>query len=521
MDRRSPGRRERQARPQTASFIAEPARLRTVRSVTRRTGTNRPERPRPALAQQTALRVLLALVLLPFWFLILRGTETPNVDDEAANIIANSGTGWRLENTYMAARAAVDERGPGHPKAYRSGEPRNDGLRILAVGDSYTYGYGLPSRADAWPSLLEEELRTRGIDATVAAYAEPGASLFSYSDWFDNLENCEPADTCNPERFDAVIVGFYANDFHPRQGDTITARTDTPPGPPSRIQTSPYEEYAGEAARNITTRAGNVPVYWMPLTGVGSNPQSRNTPVNWDPDRWWGLLKDSGMIRTATEHAEAAVAKLDAAALMANPGEYHPSRALQLAYARDAAELFTGTKTAAARTTTDDVVLETTPRARTTVNGGEITLTYESQPNWFCNELTDLGPAIENMAPLLIAPGPALDGAACRDGRTVLTIGGEEHTLPAEPCMENGAPHLRVQFRPGVRATLRVTTTAGTTMSRVVLDQDGNRKTLPAEPIGQETRIQLPETVGLLVSSGGSCTDTDRSAVNVTVKLTR
>jgi len=462
------------------------------------------------------LRILLAFILLPFWFLITRNTETPTVDEKAATIIENAPIGWRLENTRMAAEAALEERGDGHPKAWRGRVGGSESLRILAVGDSYTYGYGLTSRYDAWPALLEDELRQRGIDASVATYAEPGASLFSYSDWFDNLENCTPLGDCAPKDFDAVIVGFYANDFHPRAGDSITGGNATPPGPPSRITTSPFERHAGAAADNITRRAGAVPVYWMPLAGIGSNTQSDNRQVNWDPDRWWELIKDSGMVRVATRQAEAAVSRLDAAALMANPGEYHPSRALQAAYARDAAELFTKERTSTPNA--DELTVETTPGTTTRIEDGQATYTYAGDPTWFCDALTERNLRPEAALPLLIAPGPALEAATCRNGVMHLSINGNEHVLPSEPCMEIGSPHLRLRFRPTVTATLRVHAPAGNTVHRVVLDQDGNRVVLPAEQHGEETTVHLPETVGLLVTSGGRCGDVPSSPISVTLQ---
>jgi len=40
-------------------------------------------------------------------------------------------------------------------------------LRILALGDSLTAGYGLASKAQAYPALLEQRLRARGHDVKV------------------------------------------------------------------------------------------------------------------------------------------------------------------------------------------------------------------------------------------------------------------------------------------------------------------------------------------------------------------
>ena len=50
--------------------------------------------------------------------------------------------------------------------AYGAAEPSFRPVRILALGDSLTAGYGLAAEA-SFPAVLERELRDRGIDASV------------------------------------------------------------------------------------------------------------------------------------------------------------------------------------------------------------------------------------------------------------------------------------------------------------------------------------------------------------------
>jgi acyl-CoA thioesterase-1 len=47
------------------------------------------------------------------------------------------------------------------------GAAQAETLRILALGDSLTAGYGLPSKQDAWPALLEAKLRKQGYDVSI------------------------------------------------------------------------------------------------------------------------------------------------------------------------------------------------------------------------------------------------------------------------------------------------------------------------------------------------------------------
>ena len=53
-------------------------------------------------------------------------------------------------------------------------------FRIVAIGDSYTYGWGVPVE-DAWPKVLERRLLARGYDVEVANLGQPGASPADYS----------------------------------------------------------------------------------------------------------------------------------------------------------------------------------------------------------------------------------------------------------------------------------------------------------------------------------------------------
>lgn len=54
------------------------------------------------------------------------------------------------------------------------------GARILAVGDSFTYGWGV-SVEQSWPKALEARLRERGYDVEVANLGQPGGSPLAYA----------------------------------------------------------------------------------------------------------------------------------------------------------------------------------------------------------------------------------------------------------------------------------------------------------------------------------------------------
>lgn len=54
------------------------------------------------------------------------------------------------------------------------------GTRIVAIGDSFTYGWGVGVE-QSWPKVLEASLRERGYDVEVANLGQPGASPVVYA----------------------------------------------------------------------------------------------------------------------------------------------------------------------------------------------------------------------------------------------------------------------------------------------------------------------------------------------------
>ena len=75
-------------------------------------------------------------------------------------------------------------------------------VKLVALGDSLTAGYGLPL-ADAFPTKLQAALKAKGIDATVANAGVSGDTASGAK---------ERLDWSVPDGTDAVIVELGAND---------------------------------------------------------------------------------------------------------------------------------------------------------------------------------------------------------------------------------------------------------------------------------------------------------------------
>ena len=57
---------------------------------------------------------------------------------------------------------------------------RSGAKRVLAIGDSFTYGWGVDAK-DSWPKVMEGELRRGGLEIEVANLGAPGAGPREYS----------------------------------------------------------------------------------------------------------------------------------------------------------------------------------------------------------------------------------------------------------------------------------------------------------------------------------------------------
>ena len=106
---------------------------------------------------------------------------------------------WPPELAYRVHINALGLRGPEIERTPPAGR-----TRILALGDSMTFGYHLEEE-ETWPAQLEASLRRRGLDIEVVNAGSGGWSIESETRfWLERAHSLEP---------DYVVLTFYANDL--------------------------------------------------------------------------------------------------------------------------------------------------------------------------------------------------------------------------------------------------------------------------------------------------------------------
>jgi lysophospholipase L1-like esterase len=166
-----------------------------------------------AIALEAALRLL--------------GVDTPSRRHFDPGIyLPDAELGWVLAPDYRGAHVEYD--GPVPTSTFRLGERgwrgpvwdasrRAARQRVLALGDSWTFGRGVPDDA-TWPARLEAILRARGHDVAVFNAGVPG-----YDSVQEEIVFAQLADVVAPT---LVVLAWLPNDVterseHARQGLSV------------------------------------------------------------------------------------------------------------------------------------------------------------------------------------------------------------------------------------------------------------------------------------------------------------
>jgi hypothetical protein len=115
-------------------------------------------------------------------------------------LVYTPGAAVHYRNPEFDVRVRVNRLGFRGPEL---GERTPATKRILALGDSFTFGWGVEDD-EAWPAVLGSRLRARGVQVDVANLGRPGASPRDYADLAESaIPQLEP---------DLVLIGVLQAD---------------------------------------------------------------------------------------------------------------------------------------------------------------------------------------------------------------------------------------------------------------------------------------------------------------------
>jgi lysophospholipase L1-like esterase len=494
----------------------------------------------PMLRRSTVALVIVgiaAAVWLPARSLWVE-TGAPALErDETVEQLENPDQLWRRENMFVALQN-LDRLGPYLPAdQLPSNRYKNDArVRILALGDSTTWGDGLVDPGTRWPRRLERELNRRTADGAfeVVTVAAGGGSTFSQAGWLravmagelDIVSGRGDASALQGP-FDAVVVAFSMNDLIPwPESDPFlpdgvqviseeghNAVMEDPEG-------SPNWEAWREAVVDLHQAAEGIPVLWVPIRYPWSDLMPRSNSLS-------QIFEEAGY----TIVGQAAVADLtgrepEESLLMANPANWHPGDRLHAAMAADVADAVLA-----------NVGSDRVARASVTPRPPRRSLVESHLP-----VALDVTVARDGAVRVVHAdrPGVCPDDfgvwaygweASCVTGQKPRVLDGDrELAIQSVPCAELNAPHIQVmfdQYLVGSAAAVAVRVDAGDGLPRSVFqisyDEDGRRVFTPAGSVrsGETVELSFDSTYGVAVADEfGSCDlDAPVSAAPVTLTI--
>jgi hypothetical protein len=400
------------------------------------------------------LLALIATLLLAGYVAVGRGTGATR---DIVETLATSSPEWRRETLYLV-RSHSRFPAPIPPGQFGRNTYENEArLRILVLGDSYTYGWALADPDARWTVRLEAAIEAELGAGTVevVAVAKPGASTYLHATWLQALMDGEDLSehgvaTEDLARlkgsFDAIVVGFVNND----------RLADVPMEPEEQRAILEYEvenpnQRELEAAlATIKQYAEGKPLMWAPLEAQYlGNP--RYATVN---ERNDALFAAAGFEKIPMTETTEIATNHSIDTLLVTVGDEHPGEALTAAYARDTAATLLAKlpveRIAAAqkdgRGTTRPVVAGVLP-VWATFDGGNgkylISFARDAWEGQECHPLDLRGEA----------------EVRCEEGKAVMYVDGAAYPDMAGPCQRLGRPYIHIHtdtFRRGGRLALRI-----------------------------------------------------------------
>lgn len=463
-----------------------------------------PATPAKRFSARLWLRLGAVLGLLGIGLLWRTSGETVPVQERTAEIgaiVREAAPTWRTESSFYAYQNSERIGGFYAAEQIPSSEPKGK-VRILVLGDSYTFGTGLEDIDLRWPKVLEALLEGNGTAVDVVTLAQGGASTRTQAWLLDQVaagawekvswKNPAQAADALAEPFDYLIVGFVANDVLPGFYDGHQPDYDLEERVIRDGEANPYErEWLAALERIARWPVRERFVLNLDYTEPGYSYARGLAPV----------FRRAGFTILDTGEVEHAIVNEHGADLMVHPADAHPGPIVLRAYAQAAARGIgakNGTYSPAlesdgGRETEDGMVSNYIPVGATwrKVGGGE-TLDIPAS--------ADLTEPCDQQYP-------------CRAGGEPFETDGKLEHPRTHPCGHIGVPYAYVGLRPTDDPVLRITLEddAGATILPVYLGDDGRLSDGKAIPVAEEGTIELDTKVdgarlkGFRVVVGQSC----------------